>query len=406
MESNRTSALASIGFFVGEVPCPPFIATLVNGIAQSRSVVVFGADAGGRETGFVAGVVVEKWPRSRLKRLFSLVSGFLKLAITDAEACRRLWRYAAVDGWRLSVNRLIQGLPLMIHRPDIVHVQWAKSLRQVMEMRELYSFPIVLSLRGTQITSSPLADTFLRRRYEEDFPMVEGFHAVCHSIKNDAIRLGAPAERVSVVYSGASDELLDLPLVPLKKPLKPLRVLSVGRIHWKKGYHWALDAVAEFQQTHAIEYRIIAGGPDEELRWQIAELGLQDSVRFLSRMTRAEVLIEMRETADVLLVPSVDEGIANVAIEAMAVGLPVIATHCAGMPELIADGETGLLCDVWTPGSMSRVLQTFASMSVEDRESMRSRARSSIKDSRTVQALFSQMIALYDRVGTGSTITN
>lgn len=398
MRVSRESAIESIGFFVGEVPSPPFIASLVNGIAQTRTVYVFGAEASDGETGFTDRVVVEKWPRSRLKRLLFLAKGLAKLGLSNSDAFGRLLRYAEVDGWKGGMKRMIQGVSLLVHRPELVHVQWAKSLRQVMEMRELYSFPIVLSLRGTHITSSPLADPYLKSRYKEDFPNVEAFHAVCHSIGKDAVKLGAAAGRVTVVYSGVSEELLNLPLVPLRKQLTPLRILSVGRIHWKKGYHWALDAVAQLQETHSFEYRIIAGGADDELRWQIAELGLQDSVRFLSRMTRAEVLTEMREAADVLLVPSVDEGIANVAIEAMAVGLPVIATHCAGMPELISDRKTGLLSDVWNPGEMGEVLVSFATMSIKEREGMRVRAREYIRETRTVHRLYAEMNALYDKV--------
>ena len=90
------------------------------------------------------------------------------------------------------------------------------------------------------------------------------------------------------------------------------------------------------------------------------------------------------------------EGIANVAIEAMAVGLPVVSTCCGGMPELIRHGETGLLCDPWSVDSMVDALQRIAGMSLAQREEMRVNARAEIASTRTLDGLVSAVHSLYE----------
>ena len=81
---------------------------------------------------------------------------------------------------------------------------------------------------------------------------------------------------------------------------------------------------------------------DEELLFLVSELGLQKRSTFSPRVTQEEVYNQMLE-ADLFILPSVEEGIANVCIEAMFCKLLVLSTNCGGMSELIEDGITGFL---------------------------------------------------------------
>ena len=393
---SSASRPACVAFLVGEIPCAPFITALINGVAQQRRVLVVGSERPGQVADFGANVSIERCPRSRLGRVRFAVRGLLRLVGRGSLELQPLWDYVGKNGLRDAFGRLLYALPILLHRPEIVHVQWAKALHRTIELRELYPFTVVLSLRGTHISSSPLGDAELLRDYRQDFPKVNAFHAVCHAIEADAVELGAAPDRIRVIYSGIDEAVLALPLVPLRSELRPLRILSVGRIHWRKGYHRALDAITQLAKTHEVEYRIIAGNPDDELLLQFHDLGLQETVHFEPSMAQAEVMEQMRTRADVLLVPSMGEGIANVAIEAMAVGLPVVSTCCGGMPELIRHGETGLLCDPWSVDSMVDALQRFAEMSLEQREELRANARAEIMATRKLDGLVSAMHSLYE----------
>ncbi|MEZ5329331.1 MAG: glycosyltransferase family 4 protein [Verrucomicrobiales bacterium] len=394
---SRADRVASVAFLVGEIPCAPFIAALINGVAARRTVIVMGSERSGKRLDvFGANVSVERCPQSRLGRVRYTAGCLLRLVGRGSLELEPLWRFIMKNGRRHAFSRLLYALPILLHRPEIVHVQWAKALHRTMELTELYSFAIVLSLRGTHISSSPLGDAELLREYQQDFPGVHAFHAVCHAIEADAVALGALPDRIRVIYSGIDEAVLALPLMQLRSELRPLRILSVGRIHWRKGYHRALDAIGQLVRTYQVEYRIIAGSPDDELLLQLHDLGILESVHFEPAMSQTEVMEQMRTKADVLLVPSMGEGIANVAIEAMALGLPVVATHCGGMPELIDHGRTGLLCDPWDVHSMVDALKSFADMPLDRREEMRTNARDEIAATRRLGGLVSAMQVLYD----------
>ena len=89
--------------------------------------------------------------------------------------------------------------------------------------------------------------------------------------------------------------------------------------------------------------RLVGDGPDRPaLETQAAKLGLGDHVAFLGRMTEADTLAEIARS-DILVLPSFMEGLPIVLMEAMALGVPVVATRVAGIPELVEDGLGGLL---------------------------------------------------------------
>ena len=124
----------------------------------------------------------------------------------------------------------------------------------------------------------------------------------------------------------------------------PLRVLSVGRLVPEKGAPVLLDAVARLRdQGIAVHLRIAGGGELESyLRQQVAELGLAGSVELTGPVSQ-EAVRELYQWADAFCLPSFQEGLPVVLMEAMATGLPVVTTAIAGIPELVIADRTGVL---------------------------------------------------------------
>ena len=120
------------------------------------------------------------------------------------------------------------------------------------------------------------------------------------------------------------------------------RLLCVGRLIPIKGHIVLLRAFAEARKRlPTIELEIAGRGPLEPaLKALAAELGIQDSVRFLGHVSPIQAAIER---AAVVVVPSMGEGFGMVALEAMERARPVIAANIGGLGELVRDGETGVL---------------------------------------------------------------
>lgn len=126
----------------------------------------------------------------------------------------------------------------------------------------------------------------------------------------------------------------------------PLRILFVGRLSRQKDLGVLLQAAARIRQHQGIELLLAGDGPEREELAKLAEaLGLAAQVRFLGWTPRAE-LPALYRSADLFALPSRDEGMPNALLEAMASGLPVVATCIAGSEELVEEGRNGYLVPV------------------------------------------------------------
>jgi len=131
---------------------------------------------------------------------------------------------------------------------------------------------------------------------------------------------------------------------------------AVSRLAWKKGIRHLLEATPRILEAVPDAHVVIAGdGPlRSELEAQAAALGVRDRVLFLG--SRPDT-IALMAAFDVFVLPSVVEGMSNALLEAMAVGRPVVATDVGGNPEVVVDGETGLIVPPNDPHQLAASIQ-------------------------------------------------
>ncbi len=236
--------------------------------------------------------------------------------------------------------------------------------------------PLAASLRGTGALRGELALSFrgsdatqwLSRdpgRFREAFSAARLVLPVSASLAQRLEASGCPRDRIVVHHDG-----IDVRAAPFRLRTapadRPPRTLFVGRLTEKKGVAYALDAFAEVRRRHADAQLHIVG--DGELRAELearaAGLELGTSVRFLGLLSPADVAASMT-AADLLVAPSVtaangdQEGIPTVLKEAMAQGMPVLSTRHSGIPELVHDGESGVLVGERDAAALARAWSTL-----------------------------------------------
>jgi colanic acid/amylovoran biosynthesis glycosyltransferase len=157
--------------------------------------------------------------------------------------------------------------------------------------------------------------------------------------------LGAPPDRLVLHHLGI--DLTRFTPVNRGACARPLRALAIGRFVEKKGFAHLLRALAACDPSTTL--RLVGDGPlRPELERLRDELGLRERVVFPGWRTIDGITAELGD-ADVLVAPSVTaadgdmEGLPLVVIEAMATGLPVIGSAHSGIPEVVLDGETGIV---------------------------------------------------------------
>ncbi len=244
---------------------------------------------------------------------------------------------------RRAVRATLLALPLTDF--DLVHfelsglaVAWLDALPLLAPAK------LVVSCRGAAEQITPLVDARRVDELRSVFAAVDRVHCVSDDMLGTCIQYGLARERAFV-----NRPAIDLSRFRRSRPYDarttgPYRLLSTGRLHWKKGVEFALIAMrALLDAGHDVHYEIIGGGADEEhLRFSTKDLGLTDHVQFAGRRSSTEVR-QALERCDVYVLPSLSEGISNAALEAMAMEIPVVATTAGGMSEVITDGVDGLL---------------------------------------------------------------
>jgi glycogen(starch) synthase len=125
---------------------------------------------------------------------------------------------------------------------------------------------------------------------------------------------------------------------------EPPRLLCLGRLSPEKGFDVALNAFAILVGEFPEARMLVAGNGylRLELEQQATELGIRDRVEFPGWIAPAEVPA-LIDTATMVLMPSRQESLPLVALETASMARPIVATRIGGLPEVVADGETGLL---------------------------------------------------------------
>jgi len=183
---------------------------------------------------------------------------------------------------------------------------------------------------------------------------------VCPSayLREHALGWGLRPEQV-VVVENAIPELPELPTREQARSELEVEgsVLAfAGRLGPAKALEVALAALVELEEVTLF---LAGDGPERaSLEFLAAELGLGERVRFLGAVGRREVL-ELFRAADVSVLSSAWENFPHTLVEALAVGTPVVATAVGGVPEIVRDGENGLLVPPGDPAALAAALRRF-----------------------------------------------
>jgi glycosyltransferase involved in cell wall biosynthesis len=240
--------------------------------------------------------------------------------------------YLQVPVWGHVVQELLYR-SLKAVPPDLIHVQSRGAVTMGERLAHKLKKPMVLTVHDYL---QP------RERFQVKLSLCQQVIAVSESVKADLLsRTAIPEDRITVIHSG-----VECQAGPCKRPiLDGTRVPVIGTagpLEAVKGFPFFLGAAARVLATgRDVEFVIAGAGPEEEsLRRLSRELGISDHVTFVPNLLDFSEAIQ---AMDIFCLPSLQQGIGTIMLEAMALGRPVIATRVGGVYRVVDDGVTGLL---------------------------------------------------------------
>ncbi len=289
-----------------------------------------------------------------------------------------------MDFIRLSTCKVIQ--------PDLIHNQWSPALASLEPLFNHY--PIVQSLHGRLEDITPFHDPIIANIYKKFFPQVKGFQSDSQHLLDNASLFGANNENTFVSYS-----LIEQEQVKKQTPKGPtdstLHIISIGKFVWRKGFIYALDAMAILKARGIpFHYKIIGWDDPTAIKFHIADLQLQEEVELKSNLPHDETLGQLKQ-ADLFLLSSVEEGFATVLTEAMALHKPVISTNCGGMGELIVNNKNGWLIPSRHPRAIADAVEHYLQLTPDEVENVTQNAKQLVEDQLTWERQINQFISLY-----------
>ena len=239
-------------------------------------------------------------------------------------------------------------------QPDVIYLNALSGASPFVFLlfRKLFSSPVVITVHDLS--------------YEKMPPMIEKIYSAAHHIccvskwTLDVAEKFLPSQRdkLRLIYNG-----LSMPAIsPTPLPFVPPTILLLGRLSWEKGFDTAIEAFSLLKKRGSNAQLLIAGdGPERrKLEELVGTLELTQSVQFTGAVPIEDVP-SLINRATFVVCSSFFEAFGLVALEAMQMERPVIASAVGGLQEIIQDGETGILVPSKDTRALCEAMQVLLS---------------------------------------------
>lgn len=271
--------------------------------------------------------------------------------------------------------------------PDLIHIQARNAARQGMWLARKLKRPFILTVHDYL---QPNERLIIDRRW------CRRIIAVSEAVKTDLHeRTGLPDDFISVIHSGV-DAVESCDETSVLEPNRVPVVGTAGPLEAVKGFPYFLGAAARVLATgRDVEFVIAGAGPEESnLRRLASELKIQDHVTFVPNLLEFD---DALEAMDIFCLPSLQQGIGTIMLQAMAMGRPVIATRVGGVYRVVRDAETGLLIPPANSDALATRIIDLLDDPAEARRIGRA-AREEVVKEFNVDQMVSKTVALYHEI--------
>lgn len=393
-----------IGFVLSTVPgySETFFRNKIKGLqAAGKEVVLIVVDSGPIEADVLGCevVVAPSYKGSRwrmavlvLKTLFQIVFYSPKRSLCHYQ----LDRQAGVSV-KQSLKRLLQHAFLFRLDFDWLHFGFGMLAVGREHVARTLGARMAISFRGFDLYLSPLKHP---NCYALLFKMNDvRYHVLSNEMQRDLQAYGVPEQRIQVITPA-----IDVSFFKQQQARsftafsRGLQVVTVARLHWKKGLEYTLEALAILKkQGVPFQYTIIGSGEDyERLVFAVHQLQLEAVVRFAGRLS-PEGVKAVLEASDIYVQYSIQEGFCNAVLEAQAMGLLCVVSNAEGLAENVQHEQTGWVVPKRQPQLLAERLLQVSHMEAADCKQISQQAMSRVYKQFTLEQQQELFLTFYDK---------
>ncbi|MCS1352256.1 glycosyltransferase family 4 protein [Mechercharimyces sp. CAU 1602] len=269
-------------------------------------------------------------------------------------------------------------------------------------LRQKLRVPVVSTVHGSDILVYPEKNRCVARHVEETLATNDAIIAVSDGLA-EAVRRVDKDVMVHTIYNGFDAERF-YPRegremkIRLGLPLEQEVILFVGNLYSVKGLEYLIRAMRQvYRERPQASLWIVGEGPlRKRLQAQVEALTMTHAISFVGRRPHEEIATWMN-ASHLICLPSLHEGLGGVLLEAMGCAIPVVATRVGGIPEIVREGETGMLVAAQDEQALAGKVVEMLRLSGEDKCAYAQRAYRFSQSFRWEKSA-SQLIALYEKL--------
>lgn len=322
----------------------------------------------------------------------------VKLVITDPLFFFKMVRIKGVKkgfGDFIKISTLLKG------KPDIIHFSFSGigiAYIDCIEYLQESSVKTVVSCRGTAEKVKPLLDPERGGKLQLLFSKIDLVHCVSKDMRDSLGSFALIPAKAFINYPSIDVAKYKKISEVVERQVDIMNIVTTGNLNFAKGYIFALQAMKILKDKgFKFIYNVLGEGPDRAMiTYAIHELGLSREVILHGRVSSIEVLEQLNK-ADIFLLSSVYEGVANAALEAMAMEVPLVSTKAGGMEEVVQHKENGMIVNCFNGVEIARAIEELF-LSQELRRRIAKNGRITVEKGFTLEKQIDIFVAQYKKL--------
>ncbi len=307
-----------------------------------------------------------------LKKSLRVLQIIFKSIFIHFGASLRLFNHERSDGRSIkeAIKSVVLNEFLLDESLDWLHFGFGMLAHNRENVATAINAKMAVSFRGFDLYLSPLKHPGC---YDRLFTKQVSYHVLSNEMKQTLIANAISSETITVITPA-----IDVAFFSSEAPSSPndiLQIVTVARLHWKKGLEYALEALSLLKrQSTPFHYSIIGAGEERErLMFTAHQLGIEDQVEFTGKLSPEQVKSCLNK-ADLYLQYSIQEGFCNAVVEAQSMGLLCIVSNAEGLSENVLNSKTGWVVPKRQPKLLAQKIMEVHHMPYSEKQSIQQNA--------------------------------